>query len=615
MLLRVFEHRLAELAGGRDRLVEQLLGHVVGGLRLIDDGAPAGLRLLADFGLQLLERVLGLVVGLLALGEDGLRLRDGLFRLVLRPRVRLVGGGLPVRLQLLRFRNRRFDVLLGVFDQALDGPLRFVAGVVEALLRRVVFGLDGLADLGGVLLRLLEHRLAQLPGGLDGLVEELLRHVVGFLRLVDQRLAGGLAFLAQLLLQLGQLGDRGVVGLLALGEDSLRLGDGRLGFVLDPRERLVGGFLAVRLQLLRLGDGRLDLRLGLIDELGDFVLGGGGGVLDGLLGGVVFGSELVAGGLGGVLRLFQRALAQLAGGVGHLLEQLLRLVVRRLGLIEDRLGELLRLGRHFLLEVVVLLLRGLVRGLALLEDRLGLADRLLRLVLGPGVGLLRRILALGVQILRLLHRALDLLGNLVRHRRDALLCGLGLRLEVLGGRLDLALRLRGDVARGLLHFLDRALRDLADGLLGLFDQILRLVECVLRLLDDVVEQSLGRLGRGLLQLVRPVLGLRVEPGQLVACGLGQVQRLLRVVLGVIPGLFRRLPGLLESVLRLLQRLLDELLELGDTLFDGALDLTGDLLRLVLGGVVGVHRRGLDVLDRALELRLDAGEQAAVIALP
>ncbi len=154
-------------------------------LRLIEDRPPDPLRLLGELLLQLVERLLRLLVRRLALGEDRLRLRDGTLSFALRPGVRLVGGGLAVRLQLLCFREGGLDVRLHLVDQALDGPLRPVAGVVEALLRLVILGLDRVAHLAGGVLHFLERALAQLARGLRNLLQEIPRLLVSGLRLID----------------------------------------------------------------------------------------------------------------------------------------------------------------------------------------------------------------------------------------------------------------------------------------------------------------------------------------------------------------------------------------------------------------------------------------------
>ena len=96
LLLRLLEVALAQLAGRGDRLVEELLGHLVGGLRLLEDGRTRLLRLGAQLRLQVLEDLLRLLVGPLALLEDLVGARDRSLRLVLRPGVRLVRRGLAV---------------------------------------------------------------------------------------------------------------------------------------------------------------------------------------------------------------------------------------------------------------------------------------------------------------------------------------------------------------------------------------------------------------------------------------------------------------------------------------------------------------------------------------
>ena len=406
--LRVLEAVLLHFFQRLPGVVEELLRRLERLHRLIDQRLPHGDRALRNLFLELVELRDRIVVGVLAQLDDGLGVGDRLFAGGLIALRRGLGGVLRVLHQIVERLHRGLNPGLGAVDDLLDLLLGRAALLVEVLLGLVEPALRFLRGFGGVLLRLLQHRLAQRARRLDGLVEELLGHLVRLLRLIDDGPPDFFSLLGELRLQLLERLDGFVVSGLALGKDRLRLRDGSFSFALRPRVRLFRRGLAMDLQLLRLGDGRFDLLPGAVDEALDGAPGLVAGVVEALLRLVVFSLDGVARLARALLHFRKRALAQFAGGLRDLVEQLARLLVGGLRLIEDGLRQLLRLVGEVLLERVVLLLRGLVRGLALFEDGLGLVDRGLRLVLGPVVGLVRAGLALRVEVVRLLNGALHL---------------------------------------------------------------------------------------------------------------------------------------------------------------------------------------------------------------
>ena len=648
LLLRLFPrlagelgHLAVEILRGGDAVLLRLLQRLLAVLqerlrglvrlaRLIDQLLPLRLGAL-HLRVQFLVLRLRVLVGGLALVHHRLGLLDGLLdarHVALERRLRRFLGVLE---QLLDGLDRELHLRLGVVHQRVDLLLRRIALLLEILLRLVQAGGRLLRGVVGVLLRLCQQALPQLARRLDRLLQQLLRGVVSLLRVVQQRLAQARCLLRELRFQLLQLGLRRLPGLLALGEDGLRVPDGLLGVGLRPLHRVVGRALRVLLQLLRLLQRGADLLLRLVHRLADQVLRGAALVLEGLLRAVILRALLVVH-LGRVrFGFLQEALPQLSLRGDGLVEQLLRHRHRVRRLVDDGLRHLLRPGGHLRLQLGQLLLRRLLRRLALGEDGLRLIDRRLGRVLVPAPGLLRRLGGMGMQLLHLRQRRLHLRAGAVHQRRDLVLRLAGGSVELLVGRVVSGGRRGAGGGHALLHALEEALGDLAHRLPRLLHQLVRLVERDLRLREQLLHR-LRALGSERLQLVAGTLRLLERRLELVARGLGRIERLLRLVLRELPRLLGGGLALGERLLRLLQRHLDLPLQLLARGFDVALALPGALVdaavrvlcrRVRIGGLLhggrgAAHRlvvlgdgRGLDrgvVGLAALEQRLDLLDQ-------
>ena len=174
-----------------------------------------------------------------------------------------------MRRQLLHFREQRLDVLLGALDEIRHVRLRAVGRRVELALEVFDAGRRGADDAVDRGAGRVDVTLGEIGNRALRLLKQILRRVVGLLRLRHDLIAILLGERRNLLRQRVVLGLRVVVGLLDIGKCALGRVERTLRAVLRPAVGLIGDLGSLLLQALRLADRILDALLDRIHHARD----------------------------------------------------------------------------------------------------------------------------------------------------------------------------------------------------------------------------------------------------------------------------------------------------------------------------------------------------------
>ena len=484
----------------------------------------------------------------------------------------MVGCRLGVLLELLRLRQRVLDLLLDTVDEGTGRALGLLRALRERRAHVVHAGPCALLRGRGGIARGRKFARAEIADGGLRLLREAFGHVVGGLRLRENRIAVLLGLARNVVDQFAALGLRVLERLFRISEAILHVSERVLRLVLRPGIGVIDEILAVLLQRLHLGEQRLDVALGAVHERADDPLRVLGALVKLRLHVIDAGLRDLARLVGRGLRVVERTLREVLDGGLRLVDDRLRGVVGCLRLGEHLLAERLGLGGNRLLELCVLRLRVVERLVDLREDAVRAVERALRLVLRPGRCVVRDILAVLDKLLRFHEERVDVRLCSIDEIRDHRLRVVGRGINVLLGLIDSGLRVLVGRVDGGARFFERTLGKIFDGSLRLVDHALRGVVGLLRLRKNLLAKLLGLNGNLLEQLL--VLGLHVVVGllDLGELRLRLIECALRLVLGprvcLIDDVGTKLQKLLAAVehgvdcrLRSIDKLRDDLLGL------------------------------------------------------